>query len=263
MPSLGKLLVPAALAAGTVFSLFTAPLALYGSQQLEIQLKEERIFEGELREIATPYLALAGILSLGTGVALCAIAGWRQSNQQFDEVEKLLTEAEQKLKQKEAQLQETLLSDAYLADSGLRFFLEDDAPLSAMPKSQSTPATIAASEQPKTVTSSVFVPQSSVQSTVSPLPAAQAFLGFARTSGSEAQVVTQATQASTASEVVQPIAKMQELQNQLQHILSEIEAIQSTLQVEAQQPNPAAPSQQIAQRLQALEPAWKLQKVLS
>ena len=255
MASFGKLLVPATLAAGTVFSVFTAPLAIYGSQKLEIQLREERIFEGELREIATPYLAFAGLLSLGTGIALCAVAGWRHSAQQFEEAEKLLTEAERKLKQKEAQLQETLLSETYLMDSGLRFFLDEDMPLNVVSSTTQTSAIAASPLQ----NSSTVVSSSLPQSPATPLPAAQAFLGFARADSSNGA----ASEAKTKAEVNAPMAKMQELQNQLHYILNEIEVIQSTLQVEAQPANNGASAQNLGQRLQALEPAWKLQKASS
>lgn len=250
MSSLGKLFVPAALAAGTVFSAFAVPLALYGSQPLVIQIKDERVFEGQLRDIATSYLALAGLLSLGASFTTCAAIAWKFSARQVKEAEDQLCKIEQQLKQKEAQLQEALMSDAYLADSGLRYFLDEDVPLNPP-----APATVSAQPamSPMSIASKPAPVPTQLQ-TAAPLHAAQAFLGFARP-------VAQPASANSSQVEADAIAKMQHLQIQLQHIMSEIETIQSTLRVELpSNTTQAAPLNHLAQRFQALDPTWTVQR---
>ncbi|MCU0547998.1 MAG: TIGR03761 family integrating conjugative element protein [Leptolyngbya sp. Prado105] len=251
MSSLAKLFVPAVLTAGAVFSAFAIPLTLYGSHPLAIQLKEERVFEGPLRDVAPPYLAIAGFLSFGTSLTVCAALGWRRAIQDAEFADAQLLAAEKQLKQKEAQLQDTLMSEAYLTDSGLKFFLDEDMPI---PTAGAAKSVIL---QPTTPTHrEKFSTNSMSQArTTAPLHAAQAYLGFSRP--------TSAAQPSTASNEADAIAKMQNLQSQLQQIMAEIETIQSTLRVESTSPSATAtnaPLNHLAQRFQALDPAWTVQK---
>lgn len=249
MSSLAKLFVPAALSAGAVFSASAVPLTLYGSQPLAVQFKEERIFEGQLREVATPYLAISGFLSLGTSLTICAALGWRRAAQNAEFAEAQLLEVEKQLKQKEAQLQNTLMSEAYLADSNLKFFLDEDVPL----PTASVPKLV--TPQPTVRSTQVTQPVAAQIQTAVPLHAAQTYLGFSRS--------TAVAQSTTAANEADAIAKMQKLQSQLQHIMTEIETIQSTLRVEpasTSTPVSDAPLNHLAQRFQALDPAWVVQK---
>jgi hypothetical protein len=229
MTSLAKLFVPAALTAGAVFSAFAVPLTLYGSQSLAVQLKEERVFEGQLRDVATPYLAIAGFLSFGTSLAVCSVIA-EAAEAQFLSIEK-------QLKQKEAQLQDTLMSEAYLTDSGLKSFLDEGVPLPSVARSVTS--------QPSITPVSAAKP--ALQS-AAPLYAAQSYLAFSRP-----------TAVTSAANEANAIAKMQNLQSQLQQIMAEIETIQSTLRVEPASTTDA-PLNHMAQRFQALDPAWTVQK---
>lgn len=257
MSSFAQLFVPAALAAGGVFSAFAVPLTLYGSQPLTIQLKEERVFEGQLRDVASPYLAIAGILSLGTSLSMCAAFGWKRATQDAKFAEAQLLAVEQQLKQKESQLQDTLMSGAYLTDSGLRFFLDEDVPLNSAP----VVAKLAKSNhsQLAAVTPTRSTPSPTAQlHTTTPLHAAQAFLGFSRPAAA-----TQPTPVSHSSVEADTIAKMQTLQSQLQQVMTEIAMIQSTLQVEATPISTSANNislSHLAQRFEALDAAWTVQK---
>jgi hypothetical protein len=248
MSSLAQLFVPAALTAGGVFSAFAVPLTLYGSQPLTIQLREERVFEGQLRDAATPYLAIAGILSLGTSLSVCAVFGWKRAAKDAEFAEAQLLAAEQHLKQKEAQLQDTLMSETYLADSGLKCFLDENVPLNPAPHVAKLDSSQLAAVVPTRAATPLPVPATQLHTTA-PLHAAQAFLSFSRPAAA-----TQPAQSQIEGET---IAKMQTLQSQLQQIMAEIETIQSTLRVEAA---PTSPMNNLAQRFQALDPAWRVQK---
>ncbi len=219
-----KLVLPAALLGGTVFSVLTAPLALYGSDQVVVRLKNERIFDDRLKDVAAPYIGFASLVGLGAGAACIAIVGWQQANRKAQAINTQLSALQQQLQAKEAQVEGLLLSDARLTASGLGFFLQDDvepvvAPVSAQigVRSVATPmatqmATPPARAQLPVVSSAgvkrspavaiqtaspvieslVFgtdalalsqpgkVGNSHVQSVVSPLAAAQVFIGLTR-----------------------------------------------------------------------------------
>ncbi len=266
--SLSKFLIPATIAAGAVFSVLATPLVIFGSEPVNAQFQGET-FDGPLKELATPYLGLAGLLSLGAGVAGLALTGWRRSAQQFNKVEQQLQDVQQQLREKEIQLQSSLLSDRHLDASGLRFFLDDEALLqpkltaaiSAKQNSEETAQSPvhATAIMPSTIravnhVSPRVMPQMSVQAAVLPLSAAQAFLSFSRPNVS---TLAQAPQAD----------QLGELQSQLQQILSQIETLQGSL---IATPQPALNSNtspenlgtipQLKQRLQSLETQWVMQR---
>ena len=267
--SLSKFLIPATITAGAVFSVLAMPLVFCGSEPVNVQFQGET-FDGPLKELATPYLGLAGLLSLGAGVAGLALTGWRHSAQQFSQVEQQLQDVQQQLREKEVQLQSSFLSDHHLDASGLRFFLDDEtllqpkltAAISAKQNSEGTAQSPvhATAIMPLTIESMNFkvssrvMPQMSVQAAVSPLSAAQAFLSFSR---ANVPALVQAPQAD----------QLGELQSQLQQILSQIETLQGSL---IETPQPALNSNtspenlgtisQLKQRLQNLETQWVMQK---
>jgi len=72
---LKKLVLPPVVLSAAVFGVLTLPLAMLGSKPVTIQFQEEPIFQGQLRDVATPYLGLASVLSLGAGLASVAITG--------------------------------------------------------------------------------------------------------------------------------------------------------------------------------------------
>ncbi|KAM3096103.1 hypothetical protein ACKFKF_23585 [Phormidesmis sp. 146-12] len=244
VPSLGKFLVPAALAAGAVFSISTAPLALFGSEPITVEMKGTEVFKGSLKDVAAPYLGFAGALSLAVGVTSLALTGWRQSSRQSGKLEQQVSGMQNQLQEKEVQLQELLLSDKSLETTGLQFFLEDEEssqlvsdevaapsqPIVQAPAQVSQPIVYAAPSQ------SILSAKPTVQTAVSPLQAAQAFLSFSRTGTSAKAAVKPAwTQVPPASEST--VAQISELQTQLQQIMAQIETLQSNAWVESQPVN--------------------------
>src|SRR5579883_1479825 len=89
VPSLKKLVLPATVLAGTMFSSLTVPLAVFGSSPVDVQLNQEPIFSGKFKDFAAPYVGVVGILSLGTGLLawrslvgnnlLASLEAWKQS----------------------------------------------------------------------------------------------------------------------------------------------------------------------------------------
>lgn len=131
-------LLPSLVLAGTVFGAMTLPLAMFGSEQVVIQVQKEPVFYGELRDVAAPYLGFAAALSLGVAVGGVAMTGWRHSSKKSNQMEEQLSKLQQHLKEKEAQLEELKLSQSQLQVSGLSFFLEDEASV-AQPLTLPTP----------------------------------------------------------------------------------------------------------------------------
>ncbi|NDJ16576.1 hypothetical protein [Myxacorys almedinensis] len=281
----GKFLIPATLAAGTIFATLTAPLAFWGSQQIEIHLGTESVFEGQLREMATPYLTFAGVLSLGATVASVAVLGWRQTARQSEALEMQLAKVEQQFSLKQAQLQGTRLSETYLRDSGLQFFLENDAAIAqpqAPQPARTTQAVLTAHPIAKSVavlTEQVSSPsaaptakaQMRSQKTVLPSQAAQAVLSFSRSSieahhraegahrdgadlvPAELRLVTAASPNSAGT------AQVQELHSQLQQILIQIEGLQNSLPVNPQSaPAQLGSIQTTETTLNELTPRWQI-----
>lgn len=125
---LKKYVLSALLLPSTVFCASTLPLAVLSSQEVAIELQDETVFTGQIREIATPYLALATTLSAVVGVAGVAITGWQQSKGQSARLEAQLAQHQKALKTTEEKLEELKLSTPVLEASGLENFIEEREP---------------------------------------------------------------------------------------------------------------------------------------
>jgi len=258
---LKKLVLPAALLASTVFSLLTVPLAVLSSEPIDIHLNQEPIFSGKIKDFAAPYVGIVGLLSIGTGVAGVAIAGWKQSSSKSGQVETKCSHLQQKLAEKELQLETVMLSGNRLQASGLDFFLQDETGTegeqrAAEPEFKAVEAPIHTSAANSRVTSTQFTPtfeaepdHAAVPSVVSSLAAAQAFLSFARSNGS--------TQVGYDSPTIAPAAttdspNLQELQEQLKQIMTQVETLRGSIETA---PQPVLKqTHQAAYTIHALEP---------
>lgn len=164
---LKRYLLPSLIAAGTVFSALTLPLAICGSEQVAIKVNKESVFYGQLRDVAAPYLGFAAALSLGAAIGSVAMTGWQQSSRKSAQIQDQLSCLQQSLKEKEAQLEELKLSESRLQASGLSFFLEDEK-AAAQPLTAPTP-------QWQVVTTPVTLHKLAIASPiVEPISAAQA-----------------------------------------------------------------------------------------
>lgn len=140
--SIKKFLLQALVIPGTVFCAATLPLAVWGSERVAIEFQDEPVFTGQLRQIASPYLALATAVSIGAGLAGVATAGWQQSHQKSARDEQELSALRQALKEKEVEIENLKVSDSRLAAFGLSSFLEDDIKENAVVESKETEAVV-------------------------------------------------------------------------------------------------------------------------
>lgn len=217
-------LTPAVISA-SVFAALTLPLAVLGNKPVTIQLQQEPVFYGQLRDVATPYLGLASVLSVGAGVASIAVAGWRQSSRKSSEVEAQLSGLAQHLKEKEAQLEALKHSESRLEASGLKAFLDEDVPLEPEQTTETVNFSVPPMIEKFAIASPVVEAPVAVQSAIAVQQAAakfacaQTFLGYS-------QVKTIKQPDTNATDLTQEV---EQLQAQLQQIMSQMATVQSAL----------------------------------
>jgi hypothetical protein len=257
--SFGKLIVPALLTTGAVFTALSAPVVMFAETPLTITQGKSSLYSGTVREAALPYLMLAAATSVGLGISSVAVAGWRKSARRADQLNATINDQQQVRVERQAHLTATLGSEAYLAKTGLDFFLEDGdlrpfAPealsaLQALPvprsrilneppraqwaESADTGNAMAAQlawldgfdAPPMAAVSRLTVPQLPLTTVPqsAPLTAAQGFYGFNRSQSGQ----TAPHQVTVQDEMT--IARIQSLQTQLQAIVTQIESLQANL----------------------------------
>jgi chaperonin cofactor prefoldin len=223
MTSPGKHLVPAALATGVIFAVFTTPLVLFSAQPIDIQLRGERVFEGKLKDVAAPYCGFAGFISLGAGLLSLAVTGWRQSTREAEEYEQQLAEIERQLKQKELLLEEALLSKDYLEQSGLSAFLDGAL-------SETTP-----------------VPASTPVNPVRTQPVETA--------------VTEPANVEAIAQIQNLHVQLQQILAQIEGLQTELQVQERPAANSAMSPDAGTNLAELTQRLKALDPSWTMQQI--
>ncbi len=138
----GKFVLPSLFASGAVFAVLAAPLAVYGSEKVDLQLSDSIGVTGIVQDFTAPYLGLSGLASLAIGGATATALGVVASRKQASEAEQQYLEAQANFQNRERQLQEALLSESSLIKSGLSFFLDE-----TQPEPQVTPSFPMASAQ--------------------------------------------------------------------------------------------------------------------
>ncbi len=283
--SLKNLVLVPFLISSAVFSTLTLPLALLGSKPVVIRLQEEPVFDGRVRDIAAPYLGLAGLLSLGAGITSVAVTGWKRSSLKSAQFEQHLLGVQQHLKEKEALLEELRLSESRLETSGLHIFLDAEETGSKDAANRRTPVMetaldvkAAAIEMPAQVfesgssgraaearnTASLqSVPIEKTQAAASAFQSAQTFLGFTQAGTLRNKPgAAVATQNSTTA-----LLPVEELQSQIKQLMTQIETLQDSLQISTQ-PNTPEENQTISplihrhHQTQIVE-SWLMHKVAS
>jgi TolA-binding protein len=126
--ALQKLFIPPVFASLAVFSAMAVPLSLMGDKIIEIKLEQEPFFYGKVREGAIVYVIAATAISLGAGVSIAGISGWRNSARKSSKTEEQLSSLEKKLQEKEELIRELSLSESRLQISGLNGFLDNEVP---------------------------------------------------------------------------------------------------------------------------------------
>ncbi len=269
--------LPSTLLSCTVFSGLTAPLAILGPNSINIEFQRENIFAGRLKDIATPYLGIAGLMSLGAGAVTLSVAEWRRSARKSVRVESQLAELQKELKEKNIQIDELRLSESYLATSGLKSFLEPEAKPSTPSQEKPVPAFHSLAQPPLKHSSHI---SNQEQPTPKPHPTLQqqppkrslpveqtlqapSFRGVVETTAVEIPKSRLAIErghepAESPTEVI--LSQVNQLQHQLKQMQAHIEALQNSLHTSTQPAEPAnfhnSEIARLHQRLQLLELDW-------
>jgi hypothetical protein len=265
---LKKLVLTPIVVSAAVFATLTLPLAFFGTKPVTIQLQEEPIFYGKLRDVAAPYLGLASVVSLGAGLASVAVTGWRRSTRKSSQVEAQLSNLAQDLREKEAQLEALKLSESHLEASGLSAFLDEPV----IPVQAKAPPVASLEQQPVealVITTQPFEAQPLVQSphssrtvqgAASRFPAAQAFLAYART---QAPVTPQPAPTVTQLAPLDVSLDVKELHTKLEQIRAQMATLQTALAATAPETIPEMPDDPSTNstRLQVVN--WSVNKISS
>lgn len=240
--TLKKFVIPPVLLSAAIFSALTLPLAWLGSKPVVIELQEEPVFSGKLRDVAAPYLGLVSVLSLGAGVASVAATGWRQSHCKSAQFEEQLSDLQQHLKEKEELLEELRLSKSQVEAIGLNAFLDNEVSESqsvskdaaikvAQPVVVATPVHVV---EPLVIAAQAASPQPvprqiTAEAAASRFASAQTFLGYAQASRASRKVSAQA-----ATPAAPALPQVEELQIQMKHMVAQMEILQNALQTASQ-----------------------------
>ena len=234
---LKKFVLTPVVISAAVFTVLASPLAVFGSKPLTIQFQEEPVFQGQLRDFATPYLGLTTAVSLVAGIASVAVSGWRLSAQKSSQAEAQLSQLEKNLKQQETLLEQLKLSEDRLDASGLSNFIEEEVtPKTAQQTLEAKPTPVPVVEplvimsQPleaiAVLSSPKTVQATTVKSATSRFASAQAYLGYAQTKDLAQPSTT--TNSSEPEEVELP-EEVEFLHTQLQQIMAQMASLQTAI----------------------------------
>jgi hypothetical protein len=268
----GKFILPSLFASGAVFAVLAVPLAVYGSEKVDVQLSDSIGVTGTVQDFTAPYLGLSGLASFAIGGATATGLSVVASRKQAQLAEKQYLEAQANFQHRERQLQEALLSESSLVKSGLSFFLDEtqtepqvspsfpgaQGAIQVVPLAQSMVA-------PAIVNAEVPTPQSQIGPLTQPVVASVA-PGFTVNASNvsvqpvkvprvTAQVATSPLHAAHGfmsfarggqvvppaaiawaeerTSVMQPTQQLEVLQGQLQDLMLQIETLQVSLQTKA------------------------------
>lgn len=246
LSALGKFVLPPVIASAAVFSAMSFPLAVLGDKPINIRFEEEPVYDGRIRDIAPPYVVAITALSLGTGVAIAALGGWRTASRRSSEIEQQLTSLEEHLLEKEKMLKELKLSESRLQVSGLSNFLDDEVPFDSSAHRKALPAVVtqpvvaqtpAQNYQPSVKPMPSVAPKPMINKPVEMKPmsttnAASAFASAQTYRGyTQAEPVNQtvASNAGADQTTVTP-QEFETLQQQLREMMERMQSMQDTMQ---------------------------------
>ena len=104
-----KMVLPTILVSGVIFAGFFTLLAEYGSGKIEIEVDNQEFFNGEVRDVLSPGMGAALILTLG--VAGILVTGYAKSLDRKEKLEKQLLSTQKAISQKDFQIQKFIKSE--------------------------------------------------------------------------------------------------------------------------------------------------------
>ncbi|AKG21968.1 hypothetical protein [Calothrix sp. 336/3] len=120
---LKKILLPTVVISGAVFIILATLLALQGAKRVEVQVENQQVFYGDLKDIITP--PVGALLSLGVGLTSAVLVAWKQSAQKSSELENQASHLRQLISEKEAMIEELKSSPTSARMAQLNWFLNE------------------------------------------------------------------------------------------------------------------------------------------
>lgn len=133
---LQKSLLASTCVSSVLFAVSTAPLAFFNSLPIEVQVRNQSFFSGEVNDLAGPYLGITGAISVALGAGILGISGWRSASNRIESEKGKNTELERNLLSCKAELERIKFSEARLKTEHLEEFLE----AKPFPQRQAAPA---------------------------------------------------------------------------------------------------------------------------
>jgi hypothetical protein len=231
-----RALIPAVCIAGSVFAASTAPLAMYRSEVVEVELQNQSLFTAEVRDLAAPYLGTVGVMSAAIGASIMGFSGWRQSARKSEAAESKLSSLQREMLAQQVELEKVKFSESRLRSQQLDAFLApapEEAhrpPIAAMPTrmAQTSPAPMAkaqAAPKPAAAVPYVSYPQQAAAAAVElnpvkdkammALSAAQSYASYSRPND---VVGEDTTEAPKGTQLEQLLNQLKELTNQVEEL---------------------------------------------
>ena len=170
-----KILLPTVIIGGTLFACFSLFLGTQGSKALEIEVENQQVFEGKLKDVISP--SIGALFSIGLGASTAAVLGWGQSLRKNSKMEQQISNLQKLISQKELEIEDLRLSPSNLKRARLDLFLEDTQKHDISKET----STLIDQEQLETVTRNNFV----VLNATSTMPTAQSVIGLDRKQSSK------------------------------------------------------------------------------
>ena len=112
-----KFLFTPLIVSAAVFCTLSLPLHVFGAKTLDIKIKDESVFFGELKEFSPLYMEMTGVLSATAGIISLAVMGWRHAGQKSTRVEAELANLARSLKEKQDLLEKLKGEESQLNES--------------------------------------------------------------------------------------------------------------------------------------------------
>lgn len=99
-----KVVLPTLAISGMIFAGFATFLGQYGSERIDVEIDNQNVFYGELKDIVSPQIGVA--LGLTLGIASVAVIGYSKSTSKVELLEKQLSSIKKAISDKDAQIEE-------------------------------------------------------------------------------------------------------------------------------------------------------------
>ncbi len=169
-----KILLSTLVMGSTLFAVFSLFLATQGSKGLEIEVENQQIFEGQLKDAIPP--SVGALFSLGLGISTASVLGWGKSLSQNSKMEQQILNLQKLVSQKELEIEDLRLSPSNLKRTQLDLFLEDTQQQQEILEDTSPFVEEVDLEELETVTNNNFV----VLNATSIMPTVQSAIGLER-----------------------------------------------------------------------------------